>query len=112
MASFPGPKVHRNNRRKLGKGQFPAALGVTVVITDTGSTATLTFSRPVVVTGIIPLAVSGGLTVVTQTIVSPTVVTQLYSAALSTHTYTLNGNAANVATYQGGGVAGQTGTFS
>jgi hypothetical protein len=112
MATYPGPKVHRPSRRHLGKGQFAGAIGVTCVVTDTGSTATLTFSRPVVVTGPIPLGVAGGPTFVSQTVVSPTVVTQLYSAALTTHTYALPSGAANVASYQGGQVAGISGTFS
>lgn len=110
--AYPGPKVHRTSRRKLGRGQYPGSTGITVVITDTGSVATLTFSRPVVVTGIIPLTVTGGPTFVSQAIVSPTVVTQTFSAALTTHAYSLPANAANVSSYQGGGVAGTTGTFS
>lgn len=109
---YPSQNVHRRNRRILGKNQFPAGGAVTCAITDTASTATLTFSGPVVVTGPIPLTVSGGLTLVTQTVVSPTVVTQLYSAALTTHTYSLAPGAANVATFQGGGVSGTSGTFS
>lgn len=110
--AFPGPKVHRTSRRKLGRGQYPGGTGVTCTITDAGSVATLTFARPVVVTGTIPLAVSGGPTFVSQTIVSPTVVTQTFSAALTTKTYNLPANAAGVSTYQGGGVAGTSGTFS
>lgn len=110
--AYPGPKVHRVNRRKLGRGQYPTTNGISVVVTDSGSTATLTFSRPVVVTGIIPANVSGGLTVTTQTIVSPTVVTQLYSAALTTHTYSIPAGAANVSSYQGGQLIGAAGTFS
>jgi hypothetical protein len=110
--SYPGPKVHRVNRRKLGRGQYPAGNSVTVVVTDTGTVATLTFARPVTVTGPINLNVAGGPTYVSQAIVSPTVVTQTYSAALTSHTYTINGNTPNVSTYQGGGVAGTSGTFS
>lgn len=112
MASYPGPKVHRPSRRKLGRGQYPAAAGCTCTITDSGDIATLTFSKPVVVSGTIPLAVSGGPTFVSQSVTSPTTVTQTFSAALTTHPYTLPANAANVSTYQGGGVAGTAGTFS
>jgi hypothetical protein len=108
---YPGPKVHRPNRRKLGRGQFPSATGVTVVVTDSGDVATLTFSRPVVVTGQIPMTVTGGPTFVSQAVVSPTVVTQTYNAALTTHPYTIPGGAANVMTYQGGQVSGISGTF-
>lgn len=112
MASYPSQKKHTRNRRVLGKNQFPSGGNVTVVVTDSGSTATLTFSGPVVVTGPIPLGVSGGLTLVTQTVTSPTVVTQLYSAALTTRTYSLPPGAVNVATFQGGQVSGTSGTFS
>lgn len=112
MAAYPTPKVHRNNRRKLGRGQYPTSNGITVVVTDTGSVATLTFSRPVVVTGTIPMTVSGGLTFVSQTVVSPTVVTQTWSAALSAKTYVIPSGAANVSSYQGGQLVGAAGTFS
>lgn len=108
--AFPGPKVHRRNRRKLGRGQFPTAAGVTVTITGSASTVTMTFARPVVVTGIIPLTVAS-LTLVTQTVVSPTVVTQLMSGTVATHAYNLPAGAANVLTQQGGPVSGTSGTF-
>ena len=76
--AFPGPKVHRKNRRKLGRGQFPTATGVGVVVTTSGTTnMTMTFARPVVVTGDIPSTVAGK-TLVSQTVVSQTVVTQVW----------------------------------
>lgn len=111
-ASYPGPKVHRTNRRKLGRGQYPVPAGFTFTVTDSGSVATLTSSVPLVVSGIIPLTVAGGPTFVSQTIVSPYVVTQTFSAALTTHTWTIPANAANVATQMGGKTVGQSGTFS
>ena len=110
--SFPGPKVHRQNRRKLGRGQSPTAAGCTVAVTSTGTTnVTLTFSRPVVVTGNIPTTVATR-TLVSQTVVSGTVVTQVWSGNVTTLAYTVPSNPANVMTYQGGAVAGTTGTFS
>jgi hypothetical protein len=109
--SYPGAKVHRVNRRKLGRGQYPPSLGTTVVLTTTGTTnLTMTFARPVVVTGVIPVT-SAGLTIVSQTVVSPTVVTQVWSASVAAATMTFPSNAANVTTQQGGGVAGETVTF-
>lgn len=111
MATFPTSNVHRVNRRKLGRGQFPSAAAVAVAVTSSGSTATMTFAGAVVVAGRIPLAVAGGPTFVSQAIASPTVVTQLFSAALATHTYSLPANAANVKTPQGGGNAAVAGTF-
>lgn len=107
---FPSGKTHRINRRKLGRGQFPTATGVAVVITGTASTATLTFARPVVVTGPIPLSVATR-TNSTQTVVSPTVVTILQSGTVTGLAFSLPSGAANVSTYQGGPVAGTTGTF-
>lgn len=111
MATYPTSKVHRPNRRKLGKGQYPPISPVSCTITATGSVATLTFPVPVVVSGTIPLTVAGGPTFVSQAIVSPYVVTQTFSAALTTHTYSLPANAANVRSQQGGVTVGETGTF-
>jgi hypothetical protein len=108
--AFPGPKVHRTNRRKLGRGQTLPIAPVVCTVTGTSSTATLTFSAPVIVSGPIPLSVVG-LTPVTQTVTSSTVVTILFSAALGSAAWSLPGGAANVATYQGGGVAPASGTF-
>src|SRR5258708_7453523 len=109
MASYPTSKVHRISRRKLGKNQFPSNNGVGVALTDVTVVLTMTFSRPVVVTGIIPVIITTGSipTFVSQTIVSPNVVTQTFSATLVGHTVTVPGGAANVATYQGGQVIGQ-----
>lgn len=111
MASYPGPKVHRPSRRKLGRGQFPAALGVAVAVTSTGTTnVTLTFARPVVVTGTINNTVATK-TLVSQTVVSPTVVTQVWSGNVTGLAFTVPANANNVMSQQGGAVLGATGTF-
>ena len=109
--AYPGAKVHRVSRRKLGRGQYPPSLGTTVVMTSTGTTnVTLTFARPVMVSGTIPTTVAT-LTLVSQTVVSPTVVTQVWSGNVATHLGTFPTNAANVTTQQGGGVAGTSVTF-
>lgn len=108
--AFPTPKVHRGDRRKLGRGQFPASASVPVAITGSGSTATMVFSRPVVVTGPIPLTVAG-LTLVSQNVSNGTTVIQTMSGTVATHAYSLPGGAANVSTFQGGQVAGTAGTF-
>jgi hypothetical protein len=111
MATYPGPKVHRTNRRKLGRGQFAAGASVTCTLSVATVTLTLTFSGPVVVTGIIPVSTSGAQTFVSQTLVSSTVVTQTWSATLVGATLTLPSIPANVSTYQGGGVGGTSKTF-
>ena len=109
--AYPGAKVHRPSRRKLGRGQYPTSLGTTVVLTSTGTTdVTMTFARPVIVTGTIPTTVAT-LALVSQTVVSPTVVTQVWSGNVATHLGTFPSNAANVTTQQGGGVAGTATTF-
>lgn len=107
---FPTQIKHRPSRRKLGRGQSPTSLGVAVAVTGTGSVATLTFARPVVVSGTIPLAVTG-LTIVSQSVTSPTVVAITLSGAVTGLDYTLDSGAANIATYQGGQVYGTSGTF-
>lgn len=108
--AYPGPKVHRVNRRKLGRGQYPTANSVLVTVTSATPVVTLTFSRPVVVTGTIPITVAT-LTIVSQTVVSPTVVTITMSGSLTGHAWTVPAGAANVYTAQGGQVIGTSGTF-
>lgn len=111
MAVYPGAKVHRPSRRRLGRGQYPAASGVTVVLTNpSADVVTMTFAKPVTVSGVIPLTTSAGA-FVSQTIVSSTVVSQTFSVSQAAATLTLPGNAANVASYQGGGVIGTSITF-
>lgn len=111
MATFPGAKVHRTNRRKLGRGQFPSSLNITVAATSTGTTnVTLTFNRPVAVSGNIGVTVAT-LTLVSQTVVSPTVVTQVWSGNVATHAYNVPSNDSHVSSYQGGALVGTSGTF-
>lgn len=99
------------NRRALGRGQSVTVPPVTVVVTGSGSTAILTFSRPVNVAGTVPLTLSVR-TFVSQAITSPTVVTITYSGAVTTNTWTLAQPVPNVSTYEGGQVFGSaSGTF-
>lgn len=108
--AFPGANVHRASRRKLGRGQTPTLSSVAATVTGSASTVTITFARPVVVTGTIPLTVAT-LALVTQTVVSPTVVTQLMTGTVATHAWSLPSGANNVRTQQGGQVLGASGTF-
>jgi hypothetical protein len=107
---YPGPKIHYPSRRHLGRGQFPTATGVGVFVTFSASTATLTFARPIIVTGLLPLVVTG-LSPLTQTVVSPTVVTILFSGPLTGLTYLLPSGTYHATTYQGGPIEGTYGTF-
>lgn len=111
MASFPGAKVHRSSRRQLGRGQAVQAPAATVAGSASTVTVTLTFNVPVVVSGIIPLTHSGVQTLVSQTVISPTVVHQLYSATMAAATWAIAANPSTVRTMQGGGVAAASGTF-
>jgi hypothetical protein len=109
--AYPTAKTHRISRRKLGRGQYPPSSAIIPTLTTTGTTnLTITFNRPVVVTGVIPCT-SAGLTIVSQTVVSSTVVTQVWSAPIAAATVSIPPNAPNVSSYQGGAVAGATVTF-
>jgi hypothetical protein len=110
MASYPTPKVHRRSRRKLGRGQYPAIPAANPTVTGAGSTVTVTYDQPVIVSGPIGLTV-GALTNTTQTVVSPTVVTVLLSGPLTGLDWSLAANPSTVATSAGGGVAGASGSF-
>jgi hypothetical protein len=109
--AFPGGKEHRESRTKLGRGQHVAPPPVTFVMSSAADTATLTFNVPVVLTGTIPLTVSGGVTRVSQTLVSPNVVEQLFSGPLTGLAWSLAAPVLEVRSYQGGALAGASGTF-
>jgi hypothetical protein len=109
---YPGAKVHRVSRRHLGRGQSAQqGNSVTCVLTNpSADVITMTFNKPVTVSGTIPLASSTGA-FVSQTVTSSTVVSQTWTVSQAAATVTLPGNAANVASYQGGGVVGTSITF-
>lgn len=111
MATYPGAKVHRVNRRKLGKGQVATVPQLNATLTASTTTLTLSFSSPVVVTGTIPTTVAGGPTFVSQAIVNATTVTQVWSATLVGHLVTLPAGAANVTSSTGAKVNGISATF-
>lgn len=111
MAVYPTSKVHRVSRRKLGRGQFPPIAPIALTVTSTADTATFTSAVPLVISGTVPVTVAGGPTFVSQAIVTPYQFTQLFSAALATHTYSIPANAANIRSAQGGVTVGETGTF-
>lgn len=109
--SFPSANVHRRNRRKLGRGQFPPAATVGVVQSSTGTTnVTLTFSRPVVVRGSLSNTVATR-TLVSQVQTSPTVVSQVWSGTVTTLVGTVPANMPNLSGVTGGSNAGSVITF-
>lgn len=110
MASYPGAKVHRVGRRSLGRGQHVQVPSVIITPTVSTVTVTLTFSVPVVVSGVIPMTSNTGA-FVSQTIVSSTVVTQTWSTSQAAATCALAANVPEIRTYQGGGNAAFSITF-
>lgn len=110
MASYPGAKVHRVSRRKLGRGQHVQLPSATVTAAASTTTVTLTFSQSVVVGGPIPLVLGTPQTPVSQVQTSPTSVTIVYPATVVGSTWSIS-SAAPVSTFQGGGLAAASGTF-
>lgn len=111
MASYPGAKVKRPNRLKLGRGQSTPKAPAHITVTGSASTMHLAFDVPVVVNG--PIAV----TVATRTIVSQTVVDSqhvdvLMSGTVTGLAYTVPAAQMAIATFQGGTNAAAAGTFS
>ena len=111
MASFPGAKVHRVSRRRLGKGQMPTRPAASITPTVSTVTVTLTFNVPVIVSGPIPLVTSAGGPIVSQTVVSPTVVNVVFTGSQAAATVSLIPNCGVISTYQGGGNSGFSITF-
>ena len=70
----------------------------------------ITFSVPVVVNGNLNLSLAG-VTLVSQVVTSPTVLTQTYSAAVVGKAWTITAGDPSIATFQGGSVAGSSGNF-
>ena len=108
--AYPGPKVHRVSRRKLGRAQHIQAPFATTTAATTTPNVTLTFSVPVIVGGPLEMTV-GSLSIVSQSQTSPTTYVFVMSGMTTTATYNFPGNQPNISTFQGGAVAGVTGTF-
>jgi hypothetical protein len=103
--------VHRRGRRRLTRDQQARQPAASVTVTSTGTTnVTLTFGSPVVVAGNMENTVTG-LTLVSQTQPSPTVVTQVWSGNVSAKTYSVPAADPAVTTFTGGTNASATGTF-
>ncbi len=109
--AFPGPKVHRVSRRKVGRGQTAvSATGTVVSVTPTGSNLLIEYSIPVVVRGPIGIAVATR-TIVSQTALGGTAVAIVLSGAATGLAWSIPANSPNVSTYTGGKIAGASGTF-
>jgi hypothetical protein len=111
MASFPGSKVHRVSRRKLGRGQHVQLPPVMITGAAATTTVTLTFSTPVVVSGNIPLTLSAGGPLLSQSQTSPTTVVQHYTSSAAGATWSIAAGLPMISTFQGGSNAAAGGTF-
>lgn len=111
MASYPGAKVHRVSRRKLGRGQSVPVPAANVTATAATTTVTLVFDKPVVVSGVIPLVIATNPAFVSQTVVDSTHVTQTYATSCAAKAWSVAGGIPQVRTFQGGGLAAASGTF-
>jgi hypothetical protein len=109
--SFPTTNVHRRNRRKLGRGQFPPNSTVGVVQSSTGTTnVTLTFARPVVVRGNLTNTVATR-TLVSQTQTAPNIVSQVWSGNVTALVGTVPAAMPNLSGVIGGTNASNVLTF-
>ena len=111
MASYPGSKVHRVSRRKLGKGQSAQRPSVTLTPTVSTVTVTLTGNVPFIVSGPIPLVTSGGGPIVSQVQTSPTTVNVVFTSTQAAATVSLVANCGAIQTLQGGGNSAFSVTF-
>ena len=110
MASFPGPKVHRSSRRKLGKGQHVQVPAVNITATVAVDVVTLTFSSAVVISGPIAATTTNG-TLVSSAQTGPTTATLTFSATQAAATVTVPGGQSSISTFQGGSNAPFVETF-
>jgi hypothetical protein len=110
MASYPGSKVHRSSRRKLGRGQHVQLSPAIASLAASTSTVTITFNVGVIVSGAVNLHLSTGGPLVSQAQTSPTTVVQHYTSSVVGATWSITPNEP-VATFQGGGLATARGTF-
>jgi hypothetical protein len=74
-------------------------------------TVTLTFSVPVIISGLIPLVVEDHVDTPVQTVVDSTHVTLVYDATCAAKDWSLAGGIPQVATFQGGALVPDSGTF-
>lgn len=102
MASYPGAKVHRVSRRNLGRGQHVQQPPVVATPVATTTTVVITLSVPCVVSGNLNLHLAGTPpTLVSQTVNSPTQITQVYSATVVSHAWSILSSDPSVKSFQG-----------
>lgn len=113
MASFPGAKVHRASRRKLGRGQHTMVPQFAVSsVTNVGTVFTVTFQVPVVVNGLFPVKLNGGEVTVTQSQVNAQTWHVTVPGSTPGATIVITGGTPVIQSMQGGTFAGYSGTAS
>ena len=108
--AFPGPKVHRVNRRKLGRGQYPPIPSTSVTAVTATPQVTLNFGSPVIVSAQPGLTVTG-LTILSYAQTDPYTVNVIMSGATTGLAWSFDNSNGAVRTFQGGGVASASGSF-
>jgi len=111
MASYPGANVHRRSRRKLGRAQYPQLAQASMIPVDTTAVVVITFSKPVIVSGVIDLHLDPAIALVSQVVTGPDEVTQTYLTTVSGSDWSFEGGIGSVRTREGGAVAPSAGTF-
>lgn len=101
MGAFPGPKVHRVSRRKLGKGQHVQVPPVNITATVSTVTVSLVFGQPVVINGPI-VATSTAGTLQSQAVIDTTHVNLVFSTSQAAATVTIPAGQPTIRTSQGG----------
>ncbi len=110
MASYPTAKVHRENRRKLGRGQSVQRLAATLTATVSTVTVSFTSDVPIVINGPIPATTTNGV-YVSQIQHTPTTFDIVFSLTQAAATVAIPANCGAIATFQGGGNAAFSDTF-
>lgn len=109
MASFPGAKAHRRNRRVLGRGQYPPLAAPTLTVTaSSADVMQIVASQPVVWHTPIAATVATR-TVVSQAIVNQTTVQITFSGTVASLAYTVPAGAGTA--YNGASTPAASGSF-
>lgn len=111
--AFPGPKVHRVSRRKLGRGQMTSPVVAMVTPTAATDVATLVFSQPVIwsMPGTVPTFFTcTGIAAVSAVQTSSTQIAITFAASVAAAAYKFVQDV-TITQANGGAIAPASGTF-
>jgi hypothetical protein len=109
---FPGSKVHRSSRRKLGRGQYPPVAPVTATATAATTTVTVQLSVPCVISGPFPIKVATISDVPSQVVSSNRqTITLVFGETVVGKAWSITPGLSVCLSDQGGVLAGASGTF-